>query len=261
MKEEGAVHLTRWFNNFFDTGENMKHHIILAGLSFLCTSGYAATTVQINVGDIPPMSMEVNGAPDGAAIQILQAVEKGGVFKFSYHFLPWQRAQASTLESTADAIIPLTRTPAREDQYRWLAELFSYNFVVVTANGTPAPKSIEEASKLAVGILAGNPAQELLPKLGFTKVFPVTSEEQNGKKLLAKRIDAWVVSDFVAKDLYKRIGGDPASLNFGVRIGEPLHIYMGAAKRFPDSAASAIAKEVERLKADGTVDRIIAKYR
>jgi polar amino acid transport system substrate-binding protein len=234
----------------------------IAAASLLLGIGVAqAGEIMVNAGDIVPFCFEEEGRPTGIAIDILREVSKGTGLDFGFRFLPWKRAQLETLAAKSQAVVPLSRTPEREKQYQWIAPLFEYHFVIVTRNGQAAPKSLEEAKNLTVGVLRGNPMETLLPQLGFTRVIPGNTEDLVAKQLRTKAIDAWVVADLVAHSSYKRIGGDPAELVLGPRIGEPMAVYLGGSLQFPEYDRKAIAAEVARLKQSGEILRILARYK
>jgi len=227
----------------------------------LSLGAWAQKTVIVNAGEIAPLSFSEKGKPAGIAVEILDAVAKDGKYRFEYHFLPWPRAQNETQESQQSVgIVPLTRTAEREPKYTWVTELFQQNLVFVTTGATPAPKTKADALKLTIGLLRGNQAEKELPAAG-AKVDVVTNEAQNAQKLRDKRIDAWLVSEFVAPLLWKEAGGDLKDLHVGMRYGDAARIFLGASPGFTKQDAEAIDAAVAKLRQDGTVDKILAKYR
>lgn len=220
-----------------------------------------AREVIVNTGDIAPFTFEANDRPTGIAIDILRMAGKSAGIEFRFNFLPWKRAQLETQASANHAIVPLTRTPEREPDYLWIAPLFEYNFVLVTRADHAAPATLDDAKKLSVGVLHGNPMQKMLPELGFENVKPANSEEMLARQLRANLIDAWVGPELVVRDSYKRAGGNLNELRIGPRVGEPMQVYLAASKHFPAADAKLIADEVNRLRASGEINRILDRYR
>jgi polar amino acid transport system substrate-binding protein len=192
---------------------------------------------------------------------MLRAVSKATGITFSIRFLPWKRAQVETQSGTDQLIIPLTRTPEREKDYQWIGHVVSYNFVVVTVGDRSAPRTLEEARTLSVGVLRGNPMEALLPRLGFANIKPGYTEDSLARLLQSKRIDAWVVADIVAADVYRRIGGNPGELHVGVKLGATMSVQLAASPQFPDADRKAIADELNRLRSSGEAEKIISRYR
>ncbi|NEX63978.1 substrate-binding periplasmic protein [Noviherbaspirillum galbum] len=233
----------------------------IAALSCHIALTVQAADLVVNAGDIIPFCYEADGRQSGIAVDILQEVGKGTGIDFSFRFLPWKRAQLETMASKNQGVIPLSRTPEREKQYQWIAPLFEYQFILVTRAGTPAPKTIDEAKHMAVGVLRGNPMEALLPQLGFTRVIPGNTEEIVAKQLKTRVIDAWVVADLVVMNNYKRAGGDPSELVLGPRIGDPMAVYLGGSPEFSENDKRLISAEVARLRQNGGITRILARYK
>lgn len=241
-------------------GEAMKKVFVCAAIVLLFPYAYAEEFI-VNTADLPPFCHEEGGKQEGIAIDMLRAVSKATGIAFNIRFLPWKRAQIETQAASDHLIIPLTRTLEREKNYQWIAPLGSYNFVIVTRSDRQPPRTIEDVKKLSVGVLRGNPMDTLLPRLGFTNLKPGYTEEALAKLLLGNRIDAWVVADIVAKDVYRKVGGNPADLRLGVKIGETMWVHLGASPQFPQAERKRIADELDRLRASGEAERIINRYR
>ncbi|WP_199102333.1 ABC transporter substrate-binding protein [Aquitalea sp. ASV11] len=198
----------------------------LAACLLCCTISLAqASEITVDAGPIPPFSYEEQGRPVGIAVDLLNAAGKLYGLSFNYRFLPWLRAQSEARSSTDRIIIPLTRTPEREEQYNWIAELFQYQFVFISAGG-PLPRSLEEARAMRIAVLRGNPAEKILRDQGFTLLDVGFSEEINARKLAARRVDLWVAADLAAKSIYRQSGGDPSQLRFGLKLGEAMHVFL-----------------------------------
>lgn len=237
----------------------MKSLVVLVALICALPSVFAQKIVVVNVGEIKPLSYLENGKPAGISVEILEAVARDGQYKFDYKFMPWARAQIETKEAKTIGIIPLTLTEDRKPDYVWAAELFQQNLVFVTAHGNPAPKTMAEALKLKIGLLRGNQAENLLPAAAQIEL--VATGAQNAQKLQAKRIDTWLVSEFGAVPLWKDAGGNAKELNFGLAFGEPARVFLGGGLDFSKKDAAAIDATVKKLHKDGTIAKILAKYR
>jgi len=221
----------------------------------------SAKDFVVNAGDIPPFCFEADGRQTGIVVDMLGEVAKARRVGFNIRFVAWKRAQAETQSANDQLIIPLTRTPERERLYTWIAPLITYHFVIVTAGDRPAPRSIEEARGLSIGVLRGNPMEQLLPQMGFSNVVPGNTEEGNARLLQAGRIDAWVVADIVARDVFRRAGGNPKDLHVGPRVGEPMSIFLAASPQFPEADRKLLADELNRLRNSGEIERIVNRYR
>lgn len=239
----------------------MKTRLICSLLLWFSMASHGAgREITVDAGPIPPFSYEEQGKPAGIAVDLLDEAGQLYGVRFNYRFLPWLRAQSETRSSADRIIIPLTRTPERESQYNWIAELFQYQFVFISAGG-PLPRTLEEARGMRVAVLRGNPAEKMLRDLGFVQLEAAFSEEINARKLAARRIDLWVAADLAAKSIYRQAGGDVAQLRFGLKLGEPMHVFLASSPGFNNAATRDIADGVARLRASGQAERIVGRYR
>ena len=221
-----------------------------------------ASEVKVVGNESLPFCGMVDGKPAGMAVEILNAATREGGPSFSFDFsVPWSRAQAQVHEQTGLAIIPFTRNADRETHYKWIAELFPYKVHLVTVGRPAALKTIEEAKDLDVGVLNGSSALPLVAQFGFSKVQTVATDDINARKMSAGHLGAWVVSQYVDRFLYAKIGDDPAKMQYGPDLGDVFHIYIAADPAFSSADAKSISDAIERVRASGELDRILLKYR
>lgn len=84
-------------------------------------------TLTLFLIDIPGQSMLSEDEP-GAGLEIVRAAAKLGGFRFEERFLPWARAVSQVEKSPMGLIIPLPRTPSREDRFTWVTTLYQLYF-------------------------------------------------------------------------------------------------------------------------------------
>lgn len=239
-------------------------HALFGPLFALYASASQATEILVYGNDSMPFCGMENGQPAGMAVEILNAVTAAGGPKFRFDFsLPWTRAQMEVQSANNElvAIIPFTRTESRENKYRWITVLFEDNVRLVSVGRSAPLKTVDEAKELNVGILHGSAHEPKLKEMGFSRVEAVRNDEMNARKMHMGRLDAWLVSSFVDKYMYRKIGADPAVLQYGPLLGNSTQIYIAAAPGFPDEYAKAIADGVQRLRANGKLEQILNKYR
>src|SRR5690606_38330887 len=81
----------------------------------------------------------------------------------------------------------------------------------------------------------------------------------NAQKMRDRLIDAWLVPRLMVLYGYREVGGDVTALNIGqlVRRSE---IFLAGSRDLPVAEVGRWRKAFEALQADGTVDRIMARY-
>jgi polar amino acid transport system substrate-binding protein len=133
---------------------------------------------------------------------------------------------------------------------------------LVSYDRTAPIKTIAEAKNLTIGIIRGHAAIPTLKELGFTKIDDsAVNAELNATKLLNKRFDAIVDAKLVYLYNWKKIGQNTKDLQEGPMIGDIAHIYIASDLDFPDDLAKSIADAIEKMRKDGTIQKILDKWK
>ena len=217
----------------------------------------AANTAEIVAVDYPPMMIEQGDQP-GYSIEIIGEVNRRLDIDTSVSFLPFQRA-IKTVQNTTDTLHPaLYRKPQREHEYTWIARYHQVNDVFLTI-GKPV-NSLEEARQLdAIGVEEKAAMDVFLTANGFTNLVRFTSAETTARILQSGRIDAWALTDVLALWTWKKMGFDQPLIPGAVITTSDVYIVGGP--DFSESQAVRIQGAVQQMIEDGTVEKIIAKYR
>jgi len=198
------------------------------------------------------------------AVELVEALAKEAGHDGKLFFMPWKRALKLAEEGTdgkPTLIIPLNRSPEREERFVWVIPLLSDDTVLVTLAGArPEVKSIEQALSWRVGVLLGSPLEAELKEKGFKNVDPSVDEETNARKLQAGRIDAWLVARMVAPFVFERHGFDAKKLLFGIAM-RTNDLHLGATKGLPEAEAQRWRGALVSLQKSGEYQKIIDRYK
>jgi len=228
-------------------------------MALVCAQCHAEITVLAN--ESMPYCGLIDGKPAGMAVEILNAASLVGAPRFRFDFSrPWARAQLEVLRNPQLAIIPFSRSKEREAHYQWIAVLWSSPLWLATSDRQTELSSIAQAHGLRIGVLRASPFKPLLLSLGLNNLNEVP-DENSARMLHAGHIDAWAVSAYVGAYLWKKIGQPPATLHFGPQLGAPFELYIAASPHFSVDDARAISIALKRVRSDGTLAKILAKYR
>lgn len=213
---------------------------------------------QVVTGELAPYTFTENGELSGFVVEIVQDVINRVGFPHDILVEPWKRA---LVNSHARRItFPLIRSADREADYTWIAPLASDGSAfVVRAKDPTNYTSMDDFKGLRIGVLLGARTTTILEELGFTHIEPVSTTEQNVKKLLAGRIDAWFESELMVQFTLKKmgIGDDQVTIAFR-RPKAPMYIV--ASPDIPESVIAAWRSAIDAMKADGTYQKILEKY-
>jgi polar amino acid transport system substrate-binding protein len=222
-------------------------------------SGRAEQSIKVVAAEFPPLTTNAGGQPGGVVLEVVREAGRRAGIPLEFSFLPWQRAQLEVQARKDVMIIPFTRTPAREAQYQWVAPVLEFHTVLVTLAKPPA--TIEEARKLVVGYVRATSFKDEAEQAGFPFIEETNDDVMNARKLKLGRIGAWITTDLMAHGVYRQAGYDPAELKYGPNLGPVKISYLAANLEFPKETAKRLANAIEQMRADGSYQAIVKRYR
>jgi ABC-type amino acid transport substrate-binding protein len=233
---------------------------MLALLALLFSSpGEAQQSIKVVAAEFPPLTTNAGGQPGGVVLEVVREAGRRAGVALEFSFLPWERAQLEVQARTDVLIIPFTRTPSREAQYQWVAPVLEFHTVLVTLANPPS--SIEEARMLVVGYVRGTSFMDEAKQAGLPYVEESNDDLTNARKLKLGRIGAWITTDLMARGVYREAGFDPAELKYGPDLGPVKISYVAASRDFPKEIANRIANAINQMRADGSYQAIVKRYR
>jgi polar amino acid transport system substrate-binding protein len=170
-------------------------------------------------------------------------------------YMPWYRAQEVAQTEPNIGILALTRSPEREDKYRWVLHLLDDDLVLVGAPGVDV-SDLSKVRDRPIGVLDHSGAQALLASLGFTRIAAQREEWMNAKRIKDRTIDAWVAPRMMVVHAVREVRGNLDVLQFGQVIRRS-ELWLAASKSLPDAEAKRWQAAWAAMQADGTVERII----
>ena len=208
---------------------------------------------------VPPASVsEIPGSGQGLVQEVVKEMATRIGHPGNIEYMPWHKAQDLALTQPNIGVLSLTRSPERENRYKWLAKIVTDDLVLVGGPDVDA-SSLDKVKDRPTGVLYRSGAEALLKEQGFTSIEPAFEEWTNATKMKEERIDAWLAPRLMVIHAYKEVGGDPSTLNIGSVIRRS-EIWLAASKSLPDEEVRHWAEAFEQIKADGTYARIMQKY-
>jgi polar amino acid transport system substrate-binding protein len=243
---------------------------LVAALSFLPPAGVQAESrakeLRLLAAELPPYSFQIPpasvaetpGVDQGLVYEIVSEMAKRIGHTGLIEFVPWGEAQRIARTQPNIGILALTRTPERENQYRWLARIVTDDLILVGGQGIDV-SSLDKVKDRPVGVLGRSGAEALLRERGFTRIKPQPEEWMNARLMQQRRIDAWLAPRLMVIYAMREVGGNLAALNFG-EIVRSSEIYLAASKDLPDAEVRKWEEAFEAVKADGSYQRIVDEY-
>lgn len=182
----------------------------------------------------------------------LQKIDK------AIEFMPWGDAMKIVASEKGAIAFPMTRSPEREDKFKWLVKVFDMNRSFAGRPDRPAVNTIEEAKAVqAVGTTSPSASLNYLKAKGLTNIVEFPSSRELMQALSDGKIDIAYQPVPFAKADWKLVGGKGA-LAFGA-VQEVSAAYLAANKDSPlkpDDWQGAL----QVLEQEGTFDSLMKKY-
>lgn len=230
--------------------------VLCAALWAAAASAAPLRNVDLYLPDAPPLSrMGPVGQRGIVGEASIQATAMAG-YSPRLITLPWSRAQLTVQAGTNQLIIPLSRTPERETHYTWIAPIMSMDRAFFTLS-TPV-ETFEQARKayrrIAVG--RGSAQEQKLREEGFSdeQIYPLKIGENPAQMLLLGRVDAWFNGVPESRYIWQEVSDRP------LQMGPPLmasDLYLACSKVCDETMVKGLRHAVERMRRDGTLERLI----
>jgi polar amino acid transport system substrate-binding protein len=241
----------------------MRRLVVL--VAWLAAALPAHAELRLLAAELPPYTYQVPSAsvseqpgPGRGVIHDLveEAARRVG-HSGRIEYMPWYRAQEIAQAEPNVGILALTRSPEREDKYRWVLHLLDDDLVLVGAPGVDVG-DLSKVRDRPVGVLYHSGAQALLESLGFTRVVAQREEWMNAKRMKDRTIDAWVAPRMMVVHAMREVRGNLDVLQFGQVIRRS-ELWLAASKSLPDAEAKRWQDAWAAMQADGTAERIIRR--
>jgi polar amino acid transport system substrate-binding protein len=240
---------------------------IAAGIILGATSAQA---IDANVGPftvhtaiIPPYITDASGGQaNGVIMEIIQgALSAAGINHAIQDEVPWRRAQSEAIDQPNTLISPFARTEGRENNWTWIAVILEENMMVYVPPGADGPNNVEELAQTgAIGVVAGGAAQSILESLGISEAMQiVNADEDNVKKMVAGRIEAWLSQGYQAAASLRNAEVSPESVDARFVLRE-LPLWVATSKQTPPETVEALRAAFGAFVGSPAYQEILSRY-
>jgi polar amino acid transport system substrate-binding protein len=164
------------------------------------------------------------------------------------------------LNETESAVFTLfVRSPDRENTYRWVGKLTDDHYCFATIKPNKSISSVEEAKSVkAIGVNKTGAAQTLAKQLGLTNFEEAVSNSGSARKLIAGRIDGWLVAERAATYVLKAEGVSPGKVSCSGNLAQT-SFWVGASKKMSEGQFTKLQKAFADLEKEGFVKAALSK--
>jgi len=211
--------------------------------------------------EILPFAALKDGKPTGFGpeiiLEIMQRLGRSDAIEFD----DWNIAYERVLKEPATVLMPPSRTPEREELFKWVGPLIPEKLVLVARKGSGLViNSLEDAKKVrGIATVTGYASEKLLIQNGFTNLTSQRSSTQGADALKFGRVDLWLNSNITMKQVALDAHVDPDLFEPAFVVKE-IPSYLAFSKSIPDEVVNKWQRSLDDMKRDGSWERIISKW-
>ena len=239
--------------------------VLLVVASFL-SPALAAGPGQLKIltEQYPPFNYEEEGHVKGMVTELVQAILNELHIKDTIKVVPWARGYYLAQTEPNTCLFSMTLTPERKPLFKWAGPVATTEVALVRLkkNQQIQINQLEDVNNYKVGVIRSDIGEQLLMNntlVDKSIIQPVDRTVLNIRKLMKGRID--LISYGWAPLLWeiKKNDMDPADFQpaFILKKGQ---LFIAFHKETPDAVVQDFQKTLDKLKADGTYNRIVDSY-
>ena len=242
--------------------ETGKWILVVAMLSAASTTRAEASphvpALFITTEYSPPTSMQEGGRVIGSGTEKVREALARAAVPYTIALLPWKRAYRSALARQDGCVFSTTRTPERENLFKWVGPTDEGEWVLLgRADHGYRFETLEDARKLRIGTYNGDARDAYLRARGF-HVDPAPNDLINPRKLVLKRIDLWAAG-FRRGSPYLELNGWSGRI-VPVFTFKHVKLYLACNLAVPDATIDKLNAAFDAMSRDGAARRIERKY-
>lgn len=237
--------------------------IIFCLLALLLLPRYliAGETVRLYMPDAPPLTLhDYQGGYGMVGDVALAAIARSGRLS-QLMDEPWPRAQASVADGEDLLIIPLSRTPDREERYSWIAPIMQLERAFFSLDD-PVHSFAEARQRYSrIGVGLGTAQVEILRREGFadSQVVQLKLGENPARLLELGRIDAWFTGIPEALYIWNKSIERQNDLQMSPVLAST-DLYLACSRLCDQTLIAELRTAVQELEAEGVSQRLRQAY-
>ncbi len=232
---------------------------------FACSGAIAQEIRLVAMNSFQPFVIPGSESqPTGIAVEVVYDLfRKADIKTKPVELFPLKRTLNIVSQNSVTFGFPLFRTPEREEKYKWVVPVTLPIRSVLAKLKSRTDISINiltDARKYSIGVVNGNNLQTLLVQSGFKKIDPVTTNEQNYRKLFSKRIDLISIREPTLLTEIKKHGFSTDDIEIAFSFGDDSPGWLIANPETPEEIIIKLQKAYETVRENNLIEKITRKY-
>lgn len=242
---------------------NLVHTVLAAALS--CAAALASAQAIKGVTEDSSYTYLSGGRVAGPASEVVAAtMQRAGFSDYRAAIYPWARAYDMALQEPNVLIFMIARTPLREAQFKWAGEFMriEYHLYKLRTDTEVVVHTLQDAKAYSVGVMRDDVRHQFLQAQGFKRLVVSAQNGDNFRKLVNRQVQLLPMPERDAIALCEEAHIDYAMLEKVYTLDAlSTGLFMAYSKATPDEVVARTRVAFDKLKADGTVARLMAAKR
>lgn len=227
-------------------------------------SSSAAETLIVGGSSLPPWNTNANGQPEGADVEIIKALAASLGLDVEFRFEPFKRLLENMKSGEIDMMAGLLRRPDREEYIYFIDPPYktkSNKAFFVLKGKEDSISSYADLAGKTIGIRTETIYFEPFDSDASILKEAVPDNDSNIRKLLAGRIDAFLITDATGDYYVAKEGAQDKIVKARYMYNENNPVFMGFSKKSKlIDKKDAIVSALSQMINNGEVDKIIRNY-
>jgi len=227
-----------------------------------------AEKISIVTEEYPPYNYFKDNHIIGMSVEVVHAVAKEADIKFTHEIFPWARAYLMARRDKNTLIHSIGRSKKRENLFQWVGIIAPAKFCLISLKNRDDIniKSLKNLKNYKIGAVRDDIQEKYLINNGFERekhIITVNKQQQNFDLLIKKRIDMWATVELTGYHITRENHYQPNKLLQTKYCFDDLSsegTYMAFSKNTAKSIVLKFKQALQKIKNDGTYDRILRKY-
>lgn len=208
-----------------------------------------------------PFNYQEGSELKGLAPDLLREICTSLQIPFQVSVLPWEEGYRKALEQGNAVLFSTVLNSSRKDLFKWAGPIAAVDWQFYAASPTTMTlNSVEEAKSAGrIGVMRDFATEQYLVQQGFTNLVYCRDNIDAFDKLLKGDIELFPSDRITAEAALQSLGHNIWSVTPLLTFMTDL-VYFAFNRQIPDAVLADFQAEIDRLKADGTLERLTQTY-
>jgi polar amino acid transport system substrate-binding protein len=234
--------------------------LLVFGLTMAASAAHALTLLT---EENPPFNYTDQGKVVGISTEIVSELGKRSGIVLQIQSMPWEKAYIAVQADKETCLYSTARLVNRERLFSWIGPIATNKWVLIgKGDFAGTVKTVEDARKYRVGVVAKDAKIEYLMSKGVTDLREVNDDSLNPARLVLSRddpnrIDLWVTGAYGARRTAARAKVKDIKLVLALR---DVPLYLACGMKTSTQTIQALSRALEQINKDGTLKRITDRH-